>query len=81
MKPKLGIKLLTAIYILVLPGMFILPFFNVAGYSIIRNTLSELGAQSAPHAWIMNFMFISLALGSVVAGWRYFEGFMFHRIV
>ena len=81
MKPELGIKLLTAAYILVLPGMFILPFFNVPGYSIIGNTLSELGAQSAPHAWIMNFMFIVLALGSVLAGWRYFEGFIFHRIV
>jgi hypothetical membrane protein len=80
-RSSLGIKLLTATYILVLPGMFILPFFNSPGYSIIGNTLSELGAQSAPHAWIMNFMFISLAFGSVIAGWRYFEGFIFHRIV
>jgi len=81
MKPEWRIKLLTAAYMLVLPGMFILPFYNVPGYSIIGNTISELGAQSTPHAWVMNFMFISLALGSVVAGWRYFEGFMFHRIV
>ena len=57
--------------------MFILPLFSVPGYSIIRNTLSELGAQFAPYAWIMNFIFVSLALGSVIAGWRYFEGFMY----
>ena len=81
MKPDWEIKLLTAAFMLVLAAMFILPFFSVPGYSIIRNTLSDLGAQSAPHAWIMNGLFIFLAFCSVIAGWGYFEGFIFHRIV
>ena len=61
--------------------MFILPLFSVTGYSLIRNTLSDLGAQSAPNAWIMNSVFVSLAAGSVIAGWEYFEGFMLQRII
>ena len=61
--------------------MFILPAFSVPEYSIIGNTLNELGAQSAPNAWIMNLIFIMLGFGSVVAGWKYFDGFLFHRII
>jgi hypothetical membrane protein len=80
MKTKKGIMVLAAAYILVLLVMFVLPLFSVPDYSIIRNTLSELGAQSSPHAWIMNITFVSLAIGSVIAGWAYFEGFTLHRI-
>jgi hypothetical membrane protein len=81
MKKNRGIMVLAAVCMMALLVMFVLPLFSVPGYSIIRNTLSELGAQSAPKAWIMNYYFVSLALGSVIAGWRYFEDFMFHRIV
>ena len=28
----------------------------------------------------MNFTFVSLGIGSIIAGWRYFEGFAFHRL-
>ena len=80
-KKNRGIIALTVAYILMLLVMFILPLFNLPGYSIIRNTLSELGAQFTPEAWIMNSVFVSLALGSVIAGWGYFEGFGLHRIV
>ena len=73
--------ILEAAYILMLLTMFILPLFSVTGYSLIRNTLSDLGAQSAPNAWIMNSVFVSLAAGSVIAGWEYFEGFMLQRII
>lgn len=76
-----GIIVLTTAYILMFPVIFILPLFRKPEYSIIENTLSELGGQSEPDAWIMNFIFISLAIGSVIAGWRYFESFMLHRIV
>jgi len=51
------------------------------GYSIIRNTLNELGAQLTPNAWIMNFTLIFLGLGSVIAGWIYFKGFVLQKII
>ena len=81
MKGNWEIMPLTTAYIMMLLAMFLLPWFGVPEYSIIRNTLSELGAQSSPLAWIMNLIFVSLALGSVIAGWGFFEGFVLHRIV
>jgi hypothetical membrane protein len=81
MKTKNGIIILTTAYTLGILVMFILPKFSVPEYSIISNTLSEIGAQFSPNAWIMNLIFVSLAFGSVIAGWRYFEGFIAHRIV
>jgi len=60
--------------------IFILPVFSLPGYSITRNTLSELGAQFTPNAWIMNLVFLILSLISVIAGWEYFEDFVLHRI-
>ncbi len=80
-KTNLKIQLLEGSYLIGILAMFILPVFSVPGYSIIRNTLSELGAQSAPCAWIMNLVFIILALSSIIAGWEYFEDFLLHRIV
>jgi hypothetical protein len=61
--------------------MFILPIFSFPEYSIKVNTMYDLGAQSAPHAWIMKFTFIFLAAGSVLTGWSHYESFLFHRIV
>lgn len=80
MKMNSGI-ILIANYILLLLVMFILPLFTSPGYSISRDTLSELGAQNTPHAWIMNFVLVSLALCSVIAGWRFFEGSFTHRFI
>lgn len=80
MEKNWGIITLVTVYILVILGMFILPLFSAPEYCIIVNTLSELGAQFAPNAWIMNLIFVSLALGSVIAGWRYFEGLIPHRV-
>jgi hypothetical membrane protein len=81
MKKIKGIMVLEAACILMLLAMFILPLFSVPEYSLIRNTLSELAAQSAPYAWVMNIIFVSLALGSVIAGWEFFEGFVLHRFI
>jgi hypothetical membrane protein len=78
MKKKPKILLLAGAYTLMLLVMFILPF-GIPDYSIVMNTLDDLGAQAAPYAWIVNFTFISLAIGSLVAGWSYFEGYAFHR--
>jgi hypothetical membrane protein len=81
MKKKTGIVLLTGACILMLSAMFILPFFRVPDHSIIRNTLSELGAQFSPYAWIMNSIFAALAVSSVISGWVCYEGFVFQRII
>jgi hypothetical membrane protein len=80
MKRNKKILILVASYVLMVLVMFILPVYSTPEYSIIRNTLSQLGAQNAPNAWIMNFTFMSLGIGSIIAGWRYFEGFAFQRL-
>ena len=80
MKRNKEILILVAAYVLLLLVMFILPYYSAPEYSIIRNTLSQLGAQNTPNAWIMNFTFVSLGIGSIIAGWRYFEGFAFQRL-
>ncbi len=80
MKNRNKIIILSAAYILALLVMFLLPFFSVPEYSIIVNTLSELGAQSAPYAWIMNSVFIFLSACTVYAGWESYNGFIPHRI-
>lgn len=78
---KAGIIFLEGVYMLTLLAMFILPLFLVPDQSIIRNTLSDLGAQLSPYSWIMNSIFAALALSSVISGWRCFEGFVFQRII
>jgi hypothetical protein len=80
MKRKREILILVAAYGLLLMVMFILPVYSASEYSIIMNTLCQLGAQNTPNAWIMNFTFVSLGMGSIIAGWRYFEGFAFQRL-
>jgi hypothetical membrane protein len=81
MKKDSGLIVLGAAYILAILVMFLLPLFSSKEYSISGNTLSELGAQFAPDAWIMNSVFVLLAIGSLTAGWKYYEGFMLHRII
>jgi hypothetical membrane protein len=81
MKKKAKIILLEGAYILMLLAMFIIPLFMVPDHSIIRNTLSDLGAQYSAGAWIMNSIFVALAFSSVISGWECFEGFVFHRII
>ena len=80
MKRNKEILILVAAYVLLILVMFILPSYSTPEYSIISNTLSQLGAQYTPNAWIMNFTFVSLGIGSLIAGWRYFEGFAFQRL-
>jgi hypothetical membrane protein len=68
-------------FILMVCVMFILPVFSGPEYSMVRNTLNDLGAQSSKGAWIMNLIFIMLGFGSVLIGWKYFEGLILHRII
>ena len=81
MKKNNEVMFLVAAYVLMLLVIFILPFFSVPEYSILKNTTSELGAQFAPGAWIMNLTFITLGLSTIVAGWRFLKGFSFHRMI
>jgi hypothetical membrane protein len=80
MKRNKRILILVAAYVLLLLVMFILPVYSSPDYSIIINTLSQLGAQNTPNAWIMNFTLVTLGIGSIVGGWKYFEGFAFQRL-
>jgi hypothetical membrane protein len=80
MKRNKEILILVAAYGMLLLVMFLLPCYSTPEYSIISNTLSQLGAQNTQNAWIMNFTFVSLGIGSIIAGWKYFEGFAFQRL-
>lgn len=80
MKRNLKIKILSSAFLLSLLASFVLPFFNEPGYSIIRNTIGDLGAQSAPNAWIMNCTILLLASVTVYAGWGFYHGFLPQRI-
>ena len=49
------------------------PFVTAPGYSVVRHSISELGAQDAPYAWIMNAGFAAFGLGvlvDAVGRWR-----------
>jgi len=76
---KLG--LLPAAYILMLLVMFILPFFSVEEYSILKNTTSHLGAQGAPYAWVMNVVFALLGIAAIVDGWMHLSKYWLHKFV
>ena len=80
MNKKAKIILLEGAYFLMLLAMFILPLITAPEISIVRNTLSELGAQFSPCSWIMNSIFAALAISAVVSGWGCYEGFVFLRI-
>jgi hypothetical membrane protein len=78
---RMELTVLVTASALLLIVMFVLPLIGMPEYSVIQNTLSDLGAQSAPYAWVTNFIFILLAAGAVIAGWRYYDGHLFHRII
>lgn len=80
MKKNREILILVAASAQLLLVMFILPCYSAPEYSLISNTLSQLGAQNTQNAWIMNFTFISLGISSIIAGWRYLKGFAFQRL-
>ena len=76
---RLGI--LPTTYILMLLVIFILPFYSVDEYSILRNTTSHLGAQGAPYAWVMNVVFALLGIASIVDGWMRLSNYWLHKAV
>jgi len=75
------INLLLIAYIIMLPIVFILPFYSFNSYSILRNTTSHLAAQNTPNAWIMNLVFIFLGAATIVVGWERLKKFWIHKII
>lgn len=72
---------LLPVYIVMILVIFILPGFSADGYSILKNTTSQLGAQHTPNAWIMNGVFILLGLACIVDGWTYLRKYWFQVTV
>ena len=77
---EIGSAVLSVIYILMLPAMFVLPLICAADYSIAENTLYELADQSPFASVIINIIIMVLAAGLVGTGWRWYKGFIFQRI-
>ena len=80
-KPGLTNIMLKAAFILFSLAMFIVPFLSEPRLSITGNTISDLGAQSTSSSWIINVILVSLSAGSLIAAWKHYEGFLFHKII
>ncbi len=72
-------KYLKGTYILMLLVIFILPFYSLENYTILKNTTSHLGAQNTPNSWIMNITFIMLGVTSIWTGWRFLGQYWFQK--
>jgi hypothetical protein len=81
MKKKAKLYLLVTACILMLLAMFLLPIFIRPDQSIIRNTISDLGAQNSAGAWIINSILIVIAFSSLISVWECFKGFAFQRVI
>lgn len=68
-------------YSLLIVVMFVLPFYSVEGYSILRNTTSHLGAQKTPNALIMNIVFVLLGITCILEAWRYLRDYWVQKIL
>jgi hypothetical protein len=75
------LKVFISAYLFLILVMFLLPFFTEQGYSIIRNTTSQLGAQHTQNAWLMNFTFALMGLSSIYAGWTHYHEYWMHKIL
>ena len=79
--PNSRLRILPIAYISMLLVIFILPFFSVDEYSILKNTTSQLGAQGAPYAWVMNVVFAILGGAAIADGWPRLSKFWLHKAV
>ncbi|UII29722.1 DUF998 domain-containing protein [Fulvivirga ulvae] len=68
-------------YVLLIVVMFLLPPFSAGDYSLLRNTISQLGAQATPNAWVMNVTFAALGLSVMTAGWKFLKNYWLQRIL
>lgn len=55
-------------YLLLITVIWVLPFYSSEGYSIIKNSISELGGQNVPKNWIMNLTIALLSLSTIALG-------------
>jgi len=67
-------------FLFMLAVIFILPFFSAEGYSMVTHTTSQLAAQHAPNAWVMNLTFILLGTTSILDGWKRLKNYWFQKI-
>jgi len=74
-------RILMAANILLLIVMFLLPKYSAEGYSVLKNTTSHLGAQSSPHAWVMNAVFCLLGAACILEGWLHLKSLWFQKVV
>ncbi len=74
-------RFLLPVYPLMVLVMFILPFYTAEGYSLLKHTTSQLGAQSTPHAWVMNGVFFLLGGACILEGWVHLKNFRFQQIL
>ena len=78
MKPG---RMLAYAYVLMLLVITMLPAFSAEGYSLLRHTTSQLGAQNTPNAWVMNVVFVALGVAVVLESWWGLGGYRFQQIV
>ncbi len=81
LEKKKKIHILLPVYFIMILVIFILLYFSVAGYLIIKNTTSQLGAQNTPNAWVMNAVFMLLGIACVIEGWTNLKGYWFPKII
>ncbi len=74
-------RYLLSVNFILLLVMFILPYYSVEAYSIIKNTTSHLGAQNTPNAWIMNTTFCFLGIACILEGWIHLKQYWLHKIL
>ena len=68
-------------YLVMIPVIFLLPYFSLPEYNMVEHTTSQLAAQQTPRAWIMNAVFLLLGLASIVEAWTLLRSFWLHQIL
>ncbi len=63
---KLYAKIYLIAFALLVVVLFVLPFFSFSGYSIAKNTISELGAQKVSGNWLANLAIILLSIATAL---------------
>lgn len=66
MKPYAYIYLV--IYLLFIVVISVLPFFSSEEYSIVKNSINELGSQQTPRSWIINFTIALISIATLLLG-------------
>ena len=75
------IRFILIAYFLMIPVIFILPFYSLESYSILNNTTSHLAAQNTPNSWIMNVVFCYLGVATIIEGWEYLKNYWSQKII